>query len=137
MQFSIMSGVSRPFFEAFLYRNRRKAYERAASVALRTVITRRSLAELDDRALDDVGLTRADALAEASRMPWDIEHARYPKRGLHKPPLRARLRGWLQEAMRRYHSRKLITGLNDWTLKDIGVSASEAEHEANKPFWRE
>lgn len=24
-----------------------------------------------------------------------------------------------------------------YILKDIGVSLSEAEHEANKPFWRE
>ncbi|MBN9678392.1 DUF1127 domain-containing protein [Salipiger bermudensis] len=32
---------------------------------------RRRLAELDDAALRDMGISRADALHEASRKPWD------------------------------------------------------------------
>jgi uncharacterized protein YjiS (DUF1127 family) len=32
---------------------------------------RRRLAQLDARALDDIGLTRAEALDEARRPPWD------------------------------------------------------------------
>ena len=32
---------------------------------------RRRLAELDDAALRDMGISRADALQEASRKPWD------------------------------------------------------------------
>ncbi len=34
--------------------------------------TRRHLAEMDDRMLRDVGLTRAEALREADRAPWDL-----------------------------------------------------------------
>ncbi len=40
--------------------------------AMRTVSTRRSLAQMDDRMLKDIGLTRADAQEEASRKPWDL-----------------------------------------------------------------
>lgn len=32
---------------------------------------RRRLAELDDAALRDLGISRADALHEAARAPWD------------------------------------------------------------------
>ncbi len=41
-------------------------------LVLRTVRTRRLLARLDDRALRDIGLSRAEALAEAGRAPWDL-----------------------------------------------------------------
>jgi uncharacterized protein YjiS (DUF1127 family) len=34
--------------------------------------TRRCLARLDERMLQDIGLSRADALAEAERAPWDL-----------------------------------------------------------------
>jgi uncharacterized protein YjiS (DUF1127 family) len=40
--------------------------------AMRTVSTRRSLAQMDDRMLKDIGLTRAEALQEAERKPWDL-----------------------------------------------------------------
>jgi uncharacterized protein YjiS (DUF1127 family) len=36
----------------------------------------------------------------------------------------------------RHRSRQRITRLDSDILKDIGVSFSEAEAEANKPFWR-
>jgi uncharacterized protein YjiS (DUF1127 family) len=36
------------------------------------VETRRMLAGLDDRMLADIGLSRADALREAERRPWDV-----------------------------------------------------------------
>jgi hypothetical protein len=39
--------------------------------ALRAVITRRHLAEMDDRMLADIGISRADALRESGRAPWD------------------------------------------------------------------
>ena len=38
---------------------------------------RRSLLELDDRLLKDIGITRADAEREASRPFWDPAHARW------------------------------------------------------------
>jgi uncharacterized protein YjiS (DUF1127 family) len=41
-------------------------------LVLRAAATRRRLARLDDRALKDIGISRADALAEAGRAPWDL-----------------------------------------------------------------
>ena len=40
---------------------------------LHAAATRRQLARLDERMLKDIGLSRADALAEAGRAPWDLE----------------------------------------------------------------
>ncbi len=42
-------------------------------VVLRTITTRRQLAQMDDRMLRDIGLSRSDALEEADRAPWDID----------------------------------------------------------------
>lgn len=46
------------------------------SAALRqawvAVETRRDLAEMDDRMLRDIGISRAEALHEADRAPWDL-----------------------------------------------------------------
>ena len=39
---------------------------------IRTIETRRHLAEMDDRMLKDIGVTRLDALKESHRAPWDI-----------------------------------------------------------------
>lgn len=39
---------------------------------LRAAITRRQLAEMDDRMLKDIGISRVDALQEAERLPWDL-----------------------------------------------------------------
>jgi uncharacterized protein YjiS (DUF1127 family) len=38
---------------------------------------------------------------------------------------------WLQ----RSHSRRELANLTERDLRDIGISRSEAEAEANKPFW--
>ena len=38
---------------------------------LQAIETRRHLAEMDDRMLKDIGITRLDALHEAGRSPWD------------------------------------------------------------------
>jgi uncharacterized protein YjiS (DUF1127 family) len=38
---------------------------------MRVIVTRRQLAEMDDRMLSDIGISRADAWAEASRPFWD------------------------------------------------------------------
>lgn len=40
----------------------------------RAVSTRPGLAELDDRMLRDIGVTRDQARAELQRAPWDIGH---------------------------------------------------------------
>jgi uncharacterized protein YjiS (DUF1127 family) len=39
---------------------------------LRTWRTRRTLLELTPRELSDIGVSRATAIAEASRLPWDV-----------------------------------------------------------------
>lgn len=41
----------------------------------RAIETRRTLAALDDRMLKDIGIGRAEALAEAGRAPWDLGEA--------------------------------------------------------------
>jgi uncharacterized protein YjiS (DUF1127 family) len=42
------------------------------AAAVRTIVTRRYLAEMDDRMLKDIGVSRGDALFEANRAPWDV-----------------------------------------------------------------
>ncbi len=43
----------------------------AVTRAVRAAASRRQLAELDDRMLQDLGISRAQAQFEASRAPWD------------------------------------------------------------------
>ena len=106
-----------------------------AQDALRTIVTRRELEELDDRALADVGISRSDAVHEARRAPWDLER---PGRGGRQAPsaARSRMGPWIRELVRRYRSRQAIAELDGRMLKDIGVSYAEAEFEANKAFWQ-
>ena len=44
----------------------------------------------------------------------------------------ALVRTWYQ----RRRSRILLSQFDDRLLKDVGLTYYEAEHEANKPFWR-
>lgn len=39
---------------------------------VRAIESRRQLAAMDDRMLSDIGISRADALREAGRRPWDL-----------------------------------------------------------------
>lgn len=39
---------------------------------LHAIESRRRLAEMDDRMLQDIGISRSDALEEAARAPWDL-----------------------------------------------------------------
>jgi len=39
---------------------------------LQAIESRRHLAEMDPRMLADIGISRADALREATRAPWDL-----------------------------------------------------------------
>ena len=58
----------------------RTAHGPSAWTRLRRIVqvvsTRNHLAEMDDRMLADVGLTRSDASAEMNRAPWDTEFRR-------------------------------------------------------------
>lgn len=47
------------------------------ATAMRTIGTRRYLAEMDSRMLQDIGVTRSEALVEASRAPWDLGQPRH------------------------------------------------------------
>ena len=50
-------------------------------------------------------------------------------------PGRPNLRAMLRAAWRRHRTRRCLTELDAYLLKDIGISYAEAEAEANKPFW--
>jgi uncharacterized protein YjiS (DUF1127 family) len=105
---------------------------RFATSAWRNAVTRRELAELDDRMLADIGVTRAAVLREMDRFPWDASpRDSWPQRDA-GPTLRQRVDAMWQ----RHRSRQRIAELDAQALKDIGVSFTEAEAEANKPFWR-
>ncbi len=53
-----------------------------------------------------------------------------------QPPWRAVAWSFVVAAYRRYRTRQILARLDGHMLKDIGVTFAEAEHEANKPFWR-
>jgi uncharacterized protein YjiS (DUF1127 family) len=108
------------------------ALARITSQAWRNAVTRSELAQLDDRMLADIGLTREAALLEADRFPWEMGPWRHqPRREAQQSVLRH-----LDAMWRRHRSRQRIARLDASLLKDIGVSYAEAEAEANKPFWR-
>ena len=44
----------------------------AVRLAVRAQTTRHALRGLTDRELADIGVSRATAMAEAQRMPWDL-----------------------------------------------------------------
>jgi uncharacterized protein YjiS (DUF1127 family) len=46
------------------------------SAAGQAVATRRTLLEMDARMLKDIGITHAQAIEEARRMPWDLQRRR-------------------------------------------------------------
>lgn len=97
-------------------------------VALRTYLTRRELPELTARALADIGLSSSAALAEASRLPWDVNPR--PRRD------RSGFKARIQRALERLRTRRLMSRLEARELRELGLSPSNAEFEATKPFWR-
>ncbi len=98
-------------------------------VAVRTYMTRQALPHMTARELADIGLTPHAALAEAARLPWDTNGG---------PPRRASLGtlAGVQRAWHRVRTRRLLAKMTCRDLRDIGVTPSDAETEANKPFWR-
>jgi uncharacterized protein YjiS (DUF1127 family) len=101
----------------------------ALRVALRTYMTRQALPHMNARELSDIGLTQYGALAEAARLPWDTN--RGPR-----PPASPGIFFDLQRAWHRARTRRLLAEMTARELRDIGVTPSDAEAEANKPFWR-
>lgn len=138
MSYWTLEGLAPALFGAAPMRDRLDATRTAMAFAMRTIVTRRGLTELDERALADVGLTPAEALAEARRGPWHLQPPQHPRRRRHAPPPKqpVSITARLSEVWRRRRSRQAITSLDPRMLKDIGVSYAEAECEANKAFWR-
>jgi len=100
----------------------------AMRVALRTYMTRQALPQMTARELSDIGLTQHAALAEAARLPWDTGRGpRRPAPGVFAD---------LQRAWHRARTRRLLAEMTAHELRDIGVTPSDAQAEANKPFWR-
>lgn len=98
----------------------------ALDVMIRTTASRRSLRDLDQHLLNDIGITRAEALEEASRAPWDL-----------KPDGRSTgLWAFLMELLGRRSGRQHLARMDGRSLKDLGRGYAELELEANKPFWR-
>ena len=80
---AVLPGLHRPAW---------RALTQAAANAVRAVVTRRALLELEPRLLADIGLTRGEALAEAARAPWDVvPPRRWPPRGTPRPGMGQRL----------------------------------------------
>ncbi len=50
------------------------------AAAMRAIETRRHLAQMDDRMLKDIGISRTEALEEARRAPWDLDQATHRAR---------------------------------------------------------
>jgi len=77
---------------------------------------------------------------------FDIMHAESTASAAWSPrkPTGDDRRGWqlqslwriTRESLRRQRSRAQLVRMNAHMLKDIGITAAEAEYEANKPFWR-
>jgi len=66
----------------------------------------------------------ARALARGARISAWLE-------SLSAPALQ-RLRSWVDRARRR----RALEAVDDWILKDIGISRADAMREHDKPFWR-
>jgi uncharacterized protein YjiS (DUF1127 family) len=107
-------------------------FTRAANRVWRNAATRRELMDLDDRMLADIGVTRGAVRTEMDRFPWDDSARRRQPHQAASPSVWQHVGTMWQ----RHRSRQRIAELDAGLLKDIGVSFTEAEAEANKPFWR-
>jgi uncharacterized protein YjiS (DUF1127 family) len=47
------------------------------------------------------------------------------------------LTAWFRAAAARRRQRRILETLDDRTLRDIGISRSQALAEARKPFWKQ
>ncbi len=95
---------------------------------LRAHRTRAALANLSARERADIGVSSAVALAEAARLPWDVNPG--PRR---RP---AGILGAITRAFERFRTRRLIARLDVRELRDLGLGPSAAQAEASKFFWQ-
>jgi uncharacterized protein YjiS (DUF1127 family) len=97
-------------------------------LAFRAYVTRKALPELTPRERADIGVSSAAALAEAARLPWDVNPGPRRQGG--------GIVGAIQSAFERARTRRMIARLEARDLRDIAVSPSEARAEAAKFFWQ-
>jgi uncharacterized protein YjiS (DUF1127 family) len=97
-------------------------------MAFRAYLTRQGLPELTRRELADIGVSPSAAVAEAARLPWDIN----PEPRGH----RTGIIGAVQNSLERARSRHLISRMSTRELRDIGLSPTNAQTEATKFFWQ-
>jgi uncharacterized protein YjiS (DUF1127 family) len=50
--------------------------------------------------------------------------------------LLATLAAWVRESAERSRQRRALARLNDFDLRDIGLTRRDVEVETGKPFWR-
>lgn len=85
--------------------------------------------------LSQGGLSRG-GLRLPPRRPAGFALGEAPRPHRHAGAAYGAARHWLAAAWRRHRSRQFIAQLDPHMLRDIGVTYAEAEHEANRPFWR-
>ena len=79
------------------------------------------------------GVRPAHALSDAASA-WTLPSVWCSRQD--REPRRSSWLALLREWRRRHQSRVSLCRLNSHMLKDVGLTYAEAEHEANKPFWR-
>lgn len=73
-------------------------------------------------------IVRAERLP--SRAPAPVEGS---ARGSRARSLLRYILTWLERA----RQRQALRGLDDWVLKDIGLSRADVMREGDKPFWQD
>lgn len=64
-----------------------------------------------------------------------VRDGRKPRREAAAGPI-DRVLGTLRQWHQRARTRRELAGLDDYLLRDIGVSRSQAQFESGKPFWQ-
>jgi uncharacterized protein YjiS (DUF1127 family) len=73
-------------------------------------------------------IARAERLSDRMSAPAERGSARGSPAGLLR-----RIMTWLE----RIRQRQALRALDDWVLKDIGLSRADVMREGDKPFWQE
>jgi uncharacterized protein YjiS (DUF1127 family) len=74
-------------------------------------------------------IVRAERLSDRTPAPAELGSVRRSRVG----SLLRRILTWLE----RVRQRQALLALDDWVLKDIGLSRADVMREGDKPFWQE
>lgn len=75
-------------------------------------------------------------MVDAERLPGRAsapEKLRSTTIGSRPASLLRHILAWLERA----RGRRALLALDDWVLKDIGLTRADVMHESDKPFWQE